>query len=41
MLGKAPCRYFIASFAVCLPSSPTKHPYYTFVFPDGYVGWFT
>jgi len=30
---------FIASFAVCLPSNPAKHPHYTFVFLDGYVGW--
>jgi len=29
---------FIASFAVCLPPNPIKHPHYKLVLPDGYVG---
>ena len=39
MLRKGALLLFIASFAVCLHSKPTKHPHYTFVLPDGYVGW--
>jgi hypothetical protein len=30
---------FVASFAVCLPSNPTKHPRYTLLLPDGSLGW--
>ncbi len=38
-LKKGALLLFIASFAACLPSNSTKHPRYTFVLPDGYVGW--
>ncbi|MDQ1451836.1 MAG: hypothetical protein QOK38_1702 [Acidobacteriaceae bacterium] len=38
-LRKGVLLLFIASFAVCLLSNPTKHPRYTLVLPDGYIGW--
>ena len=39
MLRKGALLLFISSFAVCLPSNPTRHPHHTLVLPDGYVGW--
>jgi hypothetical protein len=40
MLEKGALLLFIASFAVCSPSNPTKHPRYTLLLPDGSIGWF-
>jgi hypothetical protein len=38
-LRKGVLLLFITSFAIYLPWNPTNNPHYTFVLPDGYVGW--
>jgi hypothetical protein len=39
MLRKNALLLMIVSCAVALPAKPSRHPHYTFVLPDGYVGW--
>ena len=39
MLRKYALLLVIASCAVGLPAKSNRHPHYTFVLPDGYIGW--